>query len=88
MRKQITGIICIAGLALSGCIQMGKPISPDFGASVAKNFAAQVSNPEPATDAAPEGSGAQASNAAERFATDQVKDPSATSRSTTAEGDQ
>lgn len=68
-------------LALAACAPQ-PTISPDFGASVRHNMAAQIINPEPRPAEAPPGQdGARAQSAIERYRAGKVTKPASMSTS-------
>lgn len=72
-----------ATIALTGCIDARKDLSPDFGNAVRANLAAQIADPEARYEGVlqPGGDGARAALAASRYGKNQVVQPAQASTS-------
>lgn len=70
-------------LALAGCADASRDLSPDFGNAVRANLAAQIADPEARYDRVlqPGGDGARAALAATRYGKNQVIAPASASTS-------
>jgi hypothetical protein len=68
-------LLALAGLSLAGCVDTTQPLSPDFGASVNANNAAQVINPDPSYDGPAVTDGKRMESAMRRYHTNKVYVP-------------